>query len=365
MINSKIIFFIKIILFNLIAIFFLCSNFINIFAHPHPMVEILWNQNKIIIHSLHPQKLDLQYVKNNLILEWCEFNDFYQDISKLDILETYVEISHNCPVLLITLNTLFEDYWWAVPIFSTIRWFEWFPPLEKSNFDSNKFSNSYTISWFQNYNIQNINQNIIWSWAKTSDNSWSQITTSQNISTKNFINIWNIQIPNNWFIIFPLMIFVWMFFAIIWDFFNLFVPITLSSKYLKDKWLWLKAWIVHLISTFIFIYFTIEYIKFFYKYIWIWIVFIWVFMIFEKYIQKFNFSPLLISLIPCSASIFIFWILYNDFWKLAYLWVFLMWIWELFVLKLWQFIPIPVCLIKYIPIFVIISWIIIAIKLYI
>lgn len=80
------------------------SAFINkAFAHPHNFLWIEATSKKITIHSLHKQKVSLEYLKKNFILENCQYSNFSQDMTHYEKLgETLIFIPiSNCPALII------------------------------------------------------------------------------------------------------------------------------------------------------------------------------------------------------------------------------------------------------------------------
>ena len=187
-IKKTVLIFIILLLFNIC----LCC------AHPHPVMEIVGKENEIIIYSLHWQVVDLDYLRTNFILEDCNYSIFMQDPFKYYDMETYVSIYHNCSKLKILNNTLFEDYWGGIPLMITIRGFVGYP-------DFNEVNNLVNETKVEN----------------------------------SALSIGGFNLPNNPLILFPLLILVGIFFALSGDFFNLFIPISLASKYNKDKFLWL------------------------------------------------------------------------------------------------------------------------------
>lgn len=309
-----------VLIFIILSLFNICL----CYAHPHPVMEIAGKENEIIIYSLHWQVVDLNYLRTNFILEDCNYNIFMQDPFKYYDMETYIFIYHNCSKLKILNNTLFEDYWGGIPLMITISGFEGYPNFEEIN--------------------NSINE-----------------TKVENIA----LSIKGFNLPNNPLILFPLLILVGIFFALSGDFFNLFIPISLVSKYNKDKFLWLKAGTIHLLSTYVVVFLALDFIKKFFRFVWILIIFIGISMILENYLEKKNISPLIIAIIPCSASIFIFSILNNYYPILSYTVPLLMGLGEIITLKVGNIIPCPKKIVKYVPFLMIICGIIVAIKTFI
>ncbi|MBU0980081.1 MAG: hypothetical protein KJ709_04715 [Nanoarchaeota archaeon] len=281
-------------------------------------MEIIGKEDEIIIYALHWQVVDLQYLKEHFILEDCHYKIFMQDPFKYYDMETYISIYHECPKLKIINNTLFQGYWGDIPILTTIRGFEGYPELEK-------------------------------------DDGETDIGV---------LSIADIDIPNNPFIIFLSLIPLGIFFALSGDLLNLFIPISLASKFNKDRLLWLKAGMIHLSSTYLVIILSLDFIKKASRFIWLLIVLIGFSMLFEKYLKKKGISPLSIALIPCSASILIFGVLNQYYPILSYAAPLLMGAGEIAALKIGNIIPLPRRSARFMPYLVIICGIVIAIKTY-
>ncbi len=323
-------------------IFFILVNALSTFAHPHPLVSITGYDDQIIIHSLHRQKIDLPYLKENFVLEDCDYEVYLHDPSAYQKMETKIFIYHNCSTLKIKKNTLFEDYWRGIPIIVQIK-----------GFDDSEGTNN-----MEKQIEEHFEKNIQYYCPKCSENS--EKAEKKHIST---FTLGNIRLPENPLLLLPFLFIAGGFFAIIGDFFNLVLPISLSSKNKKNKLIWLKSGIIHIISTYIVLFLSLNIISYYFlKYSGFLVIFVGFTMLLENYLNKKNVSPLLVAVIPCSGALFVSSIIFEVQMALAYAAPLIMGIGELFILKAGSMIPYPQKYLKYAPFLIILSGIFLVVR---
>jgi hypothetical protein len=216
-----------------------------VFAHPHPLYSISANDTHIKIHALHSQRVDESYIKNHLILDNCKIFNVQQDESYLKLIETQVTMEHNCKHLKITKNTLFKDYWKKIPVTANIEGLE---------YNKNEF----------------------------------------------------FKFTGNIFIDILLIFILGLVSNLMGDFLRFVIPISVAAKVNKDKNFLCKSMILHLTSTYIFVFFSLNYLSsLIASHLWLLFIIVGFLIFLENYITKKNFSPYLITLIPCPATIFI------------------------------------------------------------
>ncbi len=297
-------------------------------AHPHPVVYIEGKDHEITIHALHWQKIDLAYLKKNFILENCDYNIYLQDPFTRQNLETKIYIYHNCSNLKIKKNTLFRDYWNGIPLF-----------IQVEGFDDSKE---------KNISQKEITKNL--QSSKTQQNSFIPL---------------NFNFPQNPILLVLMLFIIGGLFSVVGDFFNLLVPISLTSKTKENKYLWLKSGILHIISTYIVLLLSINFIiNHIFKYTGLLVISVGFLMLAENYMSRKNISPLLVALVPCSGALFVSSILFKEHAVLAYFSPLIMGVGELSILKAGSVIPYPKKYIKFIPLIIIISGIFLIIKFF-
>jgi hypothetical protein len=225
-----------------------------VFAHPHPLYSISANDTHIKIHALHSQIIDEEYVKNNLVLDECEIFNVEQDESYLKRIEAYAVMEHDCEELIIKKNTLFQDYWKNIPVSASIEGL-------KDNQKNNEF-------------------------FKLTGNIFIDI-----------LFIFLLGLVSN----------------LMGDFLRFVIPVSIADKANKDKNFLYKSMILHLISTYIFAFFSLNYLSsHIASHLWLLFIIVGFLIMLENYLTKKNISPYLITLIPCPATIFIVTVFLKD-----------------------------------------------------
>jgi hypothetical protein len=228
-----------------------------VFGHPHPMYSISANETNIVIHSLHSQKINEQYVNENLVLNGCDITEVRQDESYLRIMETYITMKHNCGKPEIKKNTLFKDYWKKVPLSVKAEGFQ-----QTSNSTEDKESIAMQHSFF--------------------------------------------KLTGNFFIDIIMIFLLGIVSLIVGDLFNFILPVSIADKTKINKNFIYYSITIHLISTYVFIFFSLTYLSsFLSSHIWFILLVIGVFLLLENYLKTKHYSPYLIATIPCPATIFI------------------------------------------------------------
>jgi hypothetical protein len=224
------------------------------FAHPHPLYSISANDTHIKIHALHSQNIGEDYIKKNLILDGCDIFNVQQDENYLRMIETYVIMEHNCKELIILKNTLFQDYWGKIPVSANT---EGFGQVSKGN---------------------------------------------------NFF-----KLTGNFIIDIILIFFLGLLSSLIGDFIKFILPISIVEKTSKNKNFLYYSIFIHLVSTYIFVFFSLSYLSSqISSHVWLIFIILGVLLLLENYFTKKQFSPYLISAIPCPATIFIVTVFLKD-----------------------------------------------------
>lgn len=291
--ESKIFLFILFLFFSFALITPILSS-----AHPHPVVYIEGNETAIKILALHFQLINLSYLQGRFVLENCMYSSYEQKIIRYPSVEIEIYIPHNCSELRIKNNTLFKDFWKHIPIITHTEGFAGDGEGEDSNL---------------------------------------------------LFTGWLIPIENPLLLIVMLFLFG-IFFAFVGDFFNLILPISLSSKYVKDKYLWLKSGIIHIASTYIVLSLSLQiFAKSLISYIGFIIIFVGAIMLLENYLQRKKVSPFIIAAVPCSGSLFVAFMLTKQSIFLVFLAPLFIGLGELVVLKAGSIIPFPKKYVRVVP----------------
>lgn len=266
-------------------------------AHPHPVVYIEGNDTTIKILALHFQLINLSYLQDRFVLENCTYSSYEQKIIRYPSVEIEIYIPHDCPELRIKNNTLFRDFWKHIPIITHTEGF-----------------------------------------AEDGEGEDSLLFTG-----------WLMPMESPFLLIVMLFLFG-IFFAFVGDFFNLILPISLSSKYVEDKYLWLKSGIIHIASTYIVLSLSLQiFAKSLISYIGFIIIFVGAIMLLEKYLKRNKVSPLIIAAVPCSGSLFVAFMLIKQSMFLVYLAPLLIGLGEMVVLKGGSIVPFPKKYVKAVP----------------
>lgn len=282
----------------LIFVLVLIINSPGVFAHPHPIMEVSAEGNTISIRSLHVQPINPQYIHDNFVLESCDY-ELVEAYSKM--LETYITLKHDCDKLIVKKNTLFVDYWGSRPI---------------------------TISMY----------------------GLEEQDSGKNESTSFFSDLRSLRMPKNVFLMIPFLFLLGFIFSFSGDFFSYILPVSLSSKAEQDSKLWLKSWGLHIVSTYFVLIASLSFFSsYLVKYSGFLILLVAVLMFLETYLHRNHVSPLLVALIPCSGSIFVFTLLQRTNIVLAYFSPLIMNLGDIILLKTASFIPFPKKFAKAIP----------------
>ncbi len=171
------------------------------------------------------------------------------------MLETSITLKHNCGNVSVEENTLFRDYWGATPILISMKGF---------------------------------------------------VDLNQTKETSFLEQIQTMQVPSNPYLVLPFLFVLGIIFTFTGDFFSYILPISIGSKTEGDKNLWLKAWTIHVISTYVFMLLAIKFLSdFLIKSAGYVIILIGGLMLLERYLERRHASQYLLATIPCAGSIFV------------------------------------------------------------
>lgn len=154
-----------------------------------------------------------------------------------------------------------------------------------------------------------------------------------------------------------------IFFTLTGDFFNLVLPISLSTFYTENKKLWLKAGLLHIFVTYFFFIFSLRlYATKLLRYSSLLIILVGISIFVEVYLKKKSKTSIILALIPSTATLAIGNILYLTKPFFAFFTPLFMGLGELTVLKIGSMAPLPKKSIKYVPFIIILSGVYLTVK---